>query len=74
MDENATQLVERCERLLIEAKAKQLAGDVAEAQRLFNEAHRAAQEIARSGSSAVFIPGTLDALATWEPPVARHRP
>jgi hypothetical protein len=70
MDENTAQLVERCTSLLVEAKAKQLAHEVGEAERLLREAHRCAKEAARGGSrglAPVSVPQTLDVLATWEP-------
>jgi hypothetical protein len=69
MDENTAQLVERCKRLLVEAKARHSAGEEVEAGRLLREAHRCATEAARASKSAVVqvsVPETLDVLATWE--------
>ena len=68
MDEDTAQLVERCKRLLVDAKAKHSAGEVVEAGRLLREAHRCATEAARASKTAVqvSVPETLDVLATWE--------
>jgi hypothetical protein len=67
VDENS-ELVLQCEHLLIAAKARVAAGDLAEAKRLLAEAQRVAEETARLGVDAVFVPA-LGELASWEPPV-----
>ena len=70
VDEDREQLVARCRRLLVEAKAKESAGHTVEAARLLKEAHRCAAEAARasnSDSEPILIPGTVGGLDIWEP-------
>ncbi len=68
MVESTAQLLERCKRLLVEAKAKNAAGEVLEAERLLMEARRCAKEVARASRTAVqvSVPETLDTLTTWK--------
>ena len=72
MVEKNRELVKQCERLLIAAKARVAAGDLAEAKRLLAEAQGVAERTARLGVEAVFVPG-LGELARWEPPVESFR-
>ena len=70
MDESTAELVTQCNNLLTEAKTQHSAGDLDEAERLLQEAHRCGREATRSSGTGfpVDIPANLELLAKWELP------